>query len=506
MSDSSAPTPSVEPAAVPPRAGRLRRTLTVLGLVMAIVLGGTAVAVYLVIDRFDSNITTVDVSDRLGTQRPVASEFDNGRPINVLLMGSDTREDQGGGFGAFEGPGRSDTTILLHIAADRSNAIAVSIPRDLWVQLPLCTREDGSTVGGYSSKFNAAFAIGGPACTIQAVEDITDVFIDHYVVVDFKGFQGVVDALGGVPVCVETAVDDPLSGLRLPQGESIVDGEQALAFVRARKTLADGSDTARIARQQEFLASMVRTATDASLLRDPVRLVKVLDRATASLTTDPGLGSVTRLASFGQSLGDLRPKDVTFITVPNVPRGDGANVVLDIAEAEPLFRTLREDTGWPPPPPAPSVVGGRTLTVPPDEIQVRVLNGTGEAGVAARTAQDLEGLGFDVVGIGDADRRNYTRSALQAPADRSADAGLRTLAATTGVDLWLRDPSGSSVLTVIVGADGVKAVPVVLPATTPPTTAPTTATPGATSPSGPTSSPSPTPGQPRTAADRICSS
>jgi LCP family protein required for cell wall assembly len=473
---------------------RGRRIAVALVTALAVLVAGTAVGVYLVLDRLDGNITTVDVADRLGTARPAAKAAAADRkPVNVLLMGSDTREGQGSGFGDFGGPGRSDTTILLHIAADRQSAIAVSIPRDLWVEIPDCETDDGSTVGGYSTKFNAAFSLGGPACTIRTVEEVTDVFIDHYVVVDFTGFKRVVDALGGVPVCMEEPVDDPKSGLVLPAGVSVVKGEQALAFVRARKTLADGSDTARIARQQEFLSSMVREATSRSLLTNPVRLVEFLDATTSSLTTDPGLGSVNRLASFGRQLRGISPDDVTFVTAPSRSRGDGANVELIPEEAESLFDALKADSAWPPPPPKPTRFNGDLLVEQPDDVQVRVLNGTTTPGLATQAAEQLTEFGFTVVGIAAAESTDVQRSTILVPSSIEDYDGLRTLAAASGVRQWLEEDRTSDVLTLVVGADGVTIEPVVVPSPSP-------------SASG-TSTPAPTrPGEPRTAAERICAS
>jgi LCP family protein required for cell wall assembly len=499
MSDSS----TTPPAGVPRRRRRGRTVAVVIVSALALVIGVSAAALYLVVNRLDANITTIDVAQKLGKTRPTQAAVDRPKkPLNILLMGSDTREGQDGSYGSFDGPGRSDTTILLHVAADRKRAIAVSIPRDLWTDLPLCTLDDGRTVGGYSTKFNAAFAIGGPACTIKAVEQITDVFINHYMVVDFDGFKQLVDALDGVEVCMEEPVDDSKSGLVLPAGISTVRGEQALAFVRARKSLADGSDTARIARQQEFLSSMVRKGTSAGLLRNPVKLVNVLDAATSSLTTDPGLGSVKRLGDLASQLRDIRPDDITFVTAPSRSRGDGANVELIDDRADELFAALRGDTPWPPPttsaPTAapgvtstPTKLAGRVLTASPSTIQVRVLNGSTVSGRAARVADELRAAGFDVVEVRTANRTDYTRSVIKGPAGPWADEALRTLVASTRLINVERRSTSDPVLTLVVADDVTSAVPVLVPSAVP-TTAPGTA--------------APTPGQPRTAADRICSS
>ena len=168
-------------------------------------------------------------------------------PLNILLMGTDTRTDQGGGFGSeveYGGTGRSDTTILIHLSNDRKSAIAVSIPRDSVVNIPACTKEDGTTVAERTDLFNSAFASAGPACTVKTLETLTGVTVNHAVIVDFIGFSNVVDALGGIKVCLTEAIDEPVengAGIQLPAGVQVVDGKNALGLMRARYSLADGS-------------------------------------------------------------------------------------------------------------------------------------------------------------------------------------------------------------------------------------------------------------------------
>ena len=199
-------------------------------------------------------------------------EFRRGQPLNILVMGTDSREVLGTGeYGdpeEFEGA-RSDTTILIHVAADRKSATAVSIPRDTIVDIPSCPRYVGGPSEPVEDRFNEAFNIAGPFCTVQTVEKLAGVDIDHFVIVDFNGFKGVVDALDGVEVCLKEPVDDPLSGLKLPAGTSVVKGDDALAFVRARYTLGDGSDLGRIERQQAFLGSALRKPPAPACWRTP---------------------------------------------------------------------------------------------------------------------------------------------------------------------------------------------------------------------------------------------
>ncbi|MGA0065592.1 MAG: LCP family protein, partial [Candidatus Nanopelagicales bacterium] len=238
------------------------RILLAIAAAAVLVMSLAGVGIQVASSRLESNITAVDISTTTGRDHvpvEVIDEQGNYQAINILLMGSDSRQGQTtkkyGDPDVMTGE-RSDTTILLHVSADRTFATAVSIPRDTWVMLPECDR-DGETVGAFEAKFNTAFEIGGPGCTVKLVEQMSGVRIDNFAVIDFEGFKQVVDAMGGVEVCLKEPASDPSSKLELPAGTSLVNGEQALSFVRARKTLSDGSDLSRIKRQQAFLSSMI---------------------------------------------------------------------------------------------------------------------------------------------------------------------------------------------------------------------------------------------------------
>jgi LCP family protein required for cell wall assembly len=402
------------------------------------------------------NITSLDVSGVIGRgpNTAVVDSEGNYTPLTILLMGSDSRESQTdnryGDPDLYTGE-RSDTTILLHIGADRSFATAVSIPRDTWVTLPECPRTgSGEIAGGFEAKFNTAFEIGGPGCTMKLVEQMTGLEIDHFAVIDFSGFTNVVDALGGVEVCLEDAVNDPQSRLVLPAGTSIVDGEQALAFVRARKTLGDGSDLQRIQRQQAFLSSMIREATDTGLLLNPLRLYEVLDAGTSSLTTDSGLADRNVLQDTALSLRGVRPENVTFLTMPWVERGDGANVIIDTERAALVWASIANDQPWLKPRSKKRDSGDSELTVAPSQISVQVLNGSGVAGRAGEVAAALTAMGYTVVNVADADRPDYTVTEIRHSAEAAESA--RTVTATFPGSTTVADAS-SSVITIVVGQD-----------------------------------------------------
>jgi LCP family protein required for cell wall assembly len=438
---------------------RQRWSRILLSIAAALVLGLslTGVGIQVASSQLEGNITAVDISPTIGrdhTPIQVVDEEGNYQAVNVLLMGSDSREGQTskkyGDPDLYTGE-RSDTTILLHLSADRSFATAVSIPRDTWVMLPECN-VDGETVGAFEAKFNTAFEIGGPGCTVKLVEQMTGLTIDNFAVIDFEGFKNVVNALGGVEVCLTEPASDPASDLELPAGTSVVSGEQALSFVRARKTLSDGSDLSRIKRQQAFLSSMIREASSTGLLLNPVKLYSTLDAATSGLTTDPGLADIDVLRDMALSVRGMAPGDIAFLTMPWVERGDGENVLVDEASAAPLWKSIAGDTPWIKPKKSADDSTSTTktpdITVQPAEISVRVLNGSGIAGRAAEVAAALEAQGFTVVEIGDADSSAYTTSEIRHDA-ASADAARTVLAALPGATTVADD--ATTTITIILG-------------------------------------------------------
>jgi LCP family protein required for cell wall assembly len=312
---------------------------------MASVLVVALTAGFFVYRHLEGNITAMDVEDALGSDRPteVIDEDVEHKPLNILLLGSDTREGQGNGIGG-ETPGLSDTTILLHISGDRSFSYGVSLPRDAMVERPECERKDGQgTDPGGLSMFNAAYAVGGPACTIKTVESLTDIRINHFVVVDFNGFKHMVDALDGVPVCVPEEVNDDIGNIYLPAGSYEVKGQQALNYVRVRHVLSENGDIGRMKRQQAFLAAMANKAISAGTLLNPVRLYNFLDAATKSLTTDPDLASLNKLRQLAGQLKDIGLGEIQFLTVPFESYPADPNRLQWAPEADRLWERVRND-------------------------------------------------------------------------------------------------------------------------------------------------------------------
>ncbi|WP_436965759.1 LCP family protein [Streptomyces sp. SudanB148_2056] len=335
---------------------RARRTLRVVGGVLAglLVLGaGAAAWAYL---RLDGNIRGVDIDQALGDDRPArstaapapspygdASPLPAG-PLNLLVLGSDSRsgaENRKLGGGP-EGGARSDTAMVVHLDAGRTSATVVSIPRDTLVDRPACPAEDGDTTRPASGvMFNTAYEVGGPVCAVKTVEALTGVRMDHYVEIDFAGFARLVDALGGVTVTTREDIDDDRSHLTLDAGTHHLDGEQALALARTRYDVGDGSDLNRITLQQDLVRALVRQITALDLPANPAALFRAADALTGGLTTDTGLDSLGELASLARSLEGLTADRVTTVTMPVLPAPSDPNrVVPDEPEAGRLWASL----------------------------------------------------------------------------------------------------------------------------------------------------------------------
>ncbi|MFD9074345.1 LCP family protein [Streptomyces lasiicapitis] len=340
-----APGTGASPTGRGSRRRRLRwlRYAAVVTAVLVLAAGGLGWAAY---NKLNGNITKDTTAaaelERYEKERPTPLVHD---AQNILLIGSDSRSGPDNRkYGRDPGTQRSDTTILLHLAADRQSATAVSLPRDLMVDIPSCRRPDGSRTRAQFAQFNWAFEFGGTACTIRTVEKLTDIRVDHHMVVDFAGFKDMVDAVDGVQVCLKNPIDDRGAKLRLPAGAQTLNGEQALGYVRARKSLGNGSDTERMDRQQEFLAALVNKVRSNDVLLNPTKLYPVLDAATSSLTTDPGLASLRGLYELVRGVRNIPTERVQFLTVPRRSYTYDANrdeLVEPAAEA--LFTRLRMD-------------------------------------------------------------------------------------------------------------------------------------------------------------------
>jgi LCP family protein required for cell wall assembly len=313
-------------------------------VVIALVTGLTVVFLY---RHYNANLNVKPIESELGTDRPTMQvpKGPHG-PINIMIMGSDNRDAPGDHIDNLTGIGkRSDTTILLHLSADREHAYGVSIPRDSIVDRASCLDDHGKEISPPATgvMWNEAFNIGGPGCTVRQFEQLTGVRVDHYVVVDFNGFKSMVDAIGGVEVCIPHAVDDPIGHITLPAGTHKFSGEQALNYVRERHSLGNGSDIGRMKRQQAFIASMAHQAISADTLANPIHLARFIDAATKSLTLDPGIGSISKLVGLGYQFRHIGLDHIQFVTTPWEPDPSDPNRVVWAPQAQALWDAIKND-------------------------------------------------------------------------------------------------------------------------------------------------------------------
>ncbi|MBC9734485.1 LCP family protein [Nocardioides marmotae] len=327
------------------RKGRPRRRHTVarvLGATVVVLAMVTGLSVVFLYRSLNGDLNVDDLDPQLGTDRPTAAPVEGPQdPLNILVMGDDTREGAGNDIDQ-EAGGGSDTTILFHLSADRENAYGVSIPRDTLVDRPECYTEDGDTIPAESgAMWNVAYSVGGPACTMRQFEQLTGIKLDNYVVVDFQGFQDMVDAIDGVEVCIPEDISDPAHGINIPAGTREIEGKEALNYVRARYTLGDGSDIGRIKRQQAFIAAMAKKVVSGNVLARPDRVVNFLGAAIDSLTTD--FENLWQLGKVGYSFQHIGLDNIKFITVPFQYSEVDPGRVEWLPEAERLWQRVIND-------------------------------------------------------------------------------------------------------------------------------------------------------------------
>jgi LCP family protein required for cell wall assembly len=274
--------------------------------------------------------------------------------VNYLIVGSDTREGLSreeikrlkvGGTDVAAGK-RSDTMLLIHISKKRDKAAIISIPRDSYALIPEHSNSQGKVIPAAYSKINSAYNWGGAPLLIETLESMSDLRIDHYVELNFVGFVRMVDALGGVEICTKKDINDPKSHLTLPAGTHVLDGIDSLKFVRTR--VFDGlGDLGRMKRQQEFASAMLRKATSAGVLLNPVKMVDFINSALDSVVTDEGL-SQGDLLTLGKQLRNLSASNVRTLTIPlkyyNYNKnGVSAAVLWDPVLAPELFERIKND-------------------------------------------------------------------------------------------------------------------------------------------------------------------
>jgi LCP family protein required for cell wall assembly len=378
---------------------RTRKAFMWIGGTLAMLLIVGCAGAWWAYNRLNGNINKVDVV--------YDNDYDSDEAINILVIGTDTREGEGNDSYGGEASEGADTTILMHFSQDRTHATGLSIPRDLITDIPDCevTREDGTKEiipGSENVRFNTSMGVDGrdPTCVWGTVQELTGVEINHFMMADFNAVKDLSTAVGGVEVCLEEPIDDPKSGLNLPAGRQEIQGEDALSFVRTRSTVGTGSDLSRIELQQQFLASMARTVTEQNLLTSLDNFWNLADTATRALTVDDGIGSINSLYGLASEVREVPMSDLNFVTLPvldnpDEPEGAKATVVVDESRAPSVFRMLREDI-------SPNATeeeaaaddGGNAeeepAMAPAEEVRVDVYNGGNVIGAAQLTLDWLQ--------------------------------------------------------------------------------------------------------------------
>ncbi|MFI6405356.1 LCP family protein [Streptomyces sp. NPDC050548] len=342
-----------------------------------------------VVTSLDADIARVDPFKDM-KNRPRA-----GHGMNVLLVGTDGRdritEAERRAYHLGGAPCHcTDTIMIVHISEDRERASVVSLPRDSYAEVPGIAGRPAHPI-----KLNAAYAEGGPNLTVQTVENMTHVKIDHYMEVDFTSFMKTVDVLGGVKICTAEPLKDSYTGLDLPAGAHTLMGGQALQYVRSRHV--DGaSDLGRMKRQQRFLAALIDQATSSGVLLNPLKFRDVTHAVLGSVRADKGFGT-DELLDLGRAMRSFSPSSSEFTTVPigqmgYVVKGIGSTLKWDEPKAAKLFEALRDDK--------PLTVhrapraSAVKVDVTPQQIQVQVENGTATAGLGKRVDAALAATGF----------------------------------------------------------------------------------------------------------------
>ncbi|MDU0348348.1 LCP family protein [Actinomyces sp. MRS3W] len=317
------------------RTGRRWRIalISVLAVVLVLVLATAAGGLWLR-GRLSSNIETIADPFASIDSSARAPEQDAENPAtNILLLGSDSRISAGDPNQWEAGAQRTDAIMLVQISGDHDDVSVMSIPRDSWVEIP-----------GYGdNKINAAFSYGGPSLTIQTVEQLTGVRIDHFVVADFESFAAITDAIGGVTINLKTA--QTLAGTEFNTGAQLLNGEQALAYARERKSLP-GGDFDRVNRQQAWMRAMVGSVLNNGILTNPSKLLSFLTTVTENLAVDEGF-TIDEMQSLAADVRGIHSTDINFMTVPTTGTGtssDGQSIVILDAEADaPLFEAFQND-------------------------------------------------------------------------------------------------------------------------------------------------------------------
>jgi LCP family protein required for cell wall assembly len=417
--------------------------------VVALTLVCASLFIYVKYREIWDSIKHVDVSGDLNSSnRPPADP----NAMNILVIGSDSRRGKNGSIGGHVGIGgqRSDTIMVAHIAPGARHATVLSFPRDSVVPILACTAE-GKATGqteqqGAVEQINATFANGGPGCLWKTIEQTTHIHLNDFVELNFVGFEKVVNNLGGVNICLPTAVDVPQSGLHLSAGRHHVWGREALAFWRTREGIGLGSDLQRIKRDQYLMASLVHGIEAKGLLTSPTTMARVVGIAARNMATN--ITSPSEMLRIAETIRRVKASTVQFIQIPTEAYSGNMNWVQWTSDSANLFSAIAHDTKLPKVSKhgkKPSGTHVKLAVAKPEKVNVEVLNGSGVSGQAAAVSTQLASRGFNIAGVGAASNFNYTSSVIEYSGARMLPA-VRALKQTMGNVEVLRNaavPSGT---------------------------------------------------------------
>ena len=330
------------------RHGRQRRShgwliaLRTVAIAVAVVLVSSVSVAAIAVTRLASTVqtSTVHLQHESGATAPPGIDAITGG-VNLLLVGTDTRTGQGGQFSnradqaASSGAGNNDVTILLHIAQDHRSAMIVSFPRDLILNLPPCPAANGGYYPASSNRMlNASLARGGLACPVLTIEKLTGTTIPYAASISFDGVAAMSNAVGGVTVCVANSIDDPYVGLTLTAGEHTLQGTQALAFVRSRHGVGDGSDLGRISSQQVFLSALARKIESEGVLRNPLQLYGLATAAVQNMQLSDTLARLDTMVSIALALKSIPLENIVMVQYPTTTSPLYPNRVVPVASTD----------------------------------------------------------------------------------------------------------------------------------------------------------------------------
>lgn len=425
----------------------LRRSLLGAG-VFVLVLGiGAAAAIW----KLQGNIDEAPL-----TESVVKDDTPKGA-MNILFIGSDSRDLGTNEYGKGTGSQRSDALMLVHFSRGNTRIDAVQIPRDTKLDLPACKDTgSGSFAGGSGVMINSALD-GGPACSVKAVETISDVRIDHFVQLDFEGFASMVNALGGVNVCLDQPLVDPLAKLDLPAGQQKIKGKAALALARTRHAVGDGSDIGRLGHQQVVMSSIINQARSTSVLTRPDKLFRFVNALTKSITVDSGISSIPELTGLAKRARAVPDSGITFVTMPNGAAPGDANRVVKTPDADTIFEAIKKDQEMPVEgqESEPATTGDATPTSDPRSTPVKVLNAAQTSGLGTAAQSSMVDLGYTVTGV-DTAQQPATKTRIFVDGTPEAQATAEALNADFGFDAEIVEQDITGVW-LIVGSDRIAA-------------------------------------------------